>query len=825
MGWLTPKSMADQASVEAGVVSPGNVTHSEEALEFFESRIRPLLVEHCYECHSVATGESEGGLVLDSAPAMLSGGHRGPAVLPGNVDASLLMSAVRYTDAEIEMPPAGQLEATDIADLARWIEIGMPDPRTDDLREADGAHGDGNQNPLDRDPKTHWAFQAPKLVDAKTAQSVEMGSLSARPNDVLDLMAIRAADQKGIPIEGEADRETLIRRIYFDLLGTPPTHQAIQSFVLDQRSDAFSRLVDSLLADPMFGERFGRHWLDVARYADTIGYGTAGKERRIQGSERYRDWVIHAFAQDMPYREMLRHQLAGDRTDPLNENGNLDAMGFLSIGRRYLSKHDIIDDRIDVVSRGLLGMTVTCARCHDHKFDPIPTADYYSWYGIFDSSEVVKSSDGDLPSPLAIVDKKRVADARVFVRGQPGNRGEIAPRQYLTSLRAKDDSRFRDGSGRRELADRIIAPDNPLTYRVMVNRIWAQLIGRPLVDRPSDFGFRTVQPAVPELLDDLSAEFAQHQSIKRLIRRIVMTRMYRQSSDAAMAAIETDPDNRYVARANRRRRDFESLRDSMLLVAGKCESRIGGPPVSITSRDLTPRRTIYAEIDRQNLPSLFRTFDFASPDTHSPQRYFTTVPQQALYLLNHEQVVGLAKLISADLRQTGTADGVGLFRRVLGRDPSTQERAQVQEYLSKDAEEYVAPPDPRSLWSYGTTRYLEGTPEGFTPLASFGENRWTVEKDYPSRGPFGHAMLASEMGHPGPGEHAVVRRWTAPVAGMVKISGMLGHRSKQGDGVQASIWVAGRRIFGGQQKSNNRPLNGLKSKVKAGDVIDFVVAA
>ncbi len=597
-----------------------------DQIEFFESKVRPLLVEHCYECHSTESGESSGGLFLDTATATLRGGAHGSALKPGEPQSSLIIQAVDYQDPELQMPPDSKLDQESIDVLRHWIQIGAPDPRDGNVTES--------SSPLDRDPSTHWAFVPP-------LRPVPQTPIDSSSHDPIDTLADLQARTHGLRSNPVASKEILIRRLYFDLTGLPPSIDEIQSFVDSDRPDAYVRLVDHLLATPDFGERFGRYWMDVSRYANTVGYALGGQSREYEGSERYRDWAIKAFASDMPYDEMLRHQLAGDRTDPKNENGNLDAMGFLTLGRQFLSGFDTLDDRIDVITRGLLGMTVACARCHDHKFDPIPTADYYSLCGIMSSSE----KPGDSASPLMLADKQNPSDHPILIRGQIGNNGPAAPRQFLTALRRPDEPRFNDGSGRWELVGRITASDNPLTARVMVNRIWGHLIGKPLVDSPSDFGFRTQPPAVPEILDDLAVEFSEHWSVQRIVRRIVLSRIYRQSSAATPEAIDVDSDNRWLMRANRRRRDFEALRDSVLQISGSLDRSLGGKPIEITSESLSGRRTIYARIDRQNLPALFRTFDFASPDTHSPSRYYTTVPQQALFLMNNGQMLDLAAAV------------------------------------------------------------------------------------------------------------------------------------------------------------------------------------
>jgi hypothetical protein len=793
---------------------PTETPLSKEQTDFFEAKIRPLLIEHCYECHSRESGQSEGELLIDTSAAMLRGGVRGPALVAGKPQESLILRAVRYSDSQLQMPPEGRLDDASIQAIEQWIRIGAPDPRS----ESGDPLPAKTVSPLQRDPKTHWAFNPP--------QPASIADADPHSRDLIDALAGQQAGRHELKPNDEASKETLIRRLYHDLTGLPPSKEAIERFVTHSKPDAYVRLVDSLLATPDFGQRFGRHWMDVTRYADTLGYATAGKTRRHTGSERFRDWVISAFATDMPYDEMIRHQLAGDRTDPQNEHGNLDAMGFLTLGRKFLNPLDTIDDRIDVISRGLLGLTVSCARCHDHKFDPIPTSDYYSMGGIIFSSQ--QPADG--ASPLMLVDKKNPVDSPILIRGQIGNRGPIAPRQFLTALRAADEPRFTDGSGRLELANRITDPGNPLTARVMVNRLWAHLIGKPLVDSPSDFGFRTQPPAVPGILDDLSAEFATHWSIKRIVRRIVLSRIYRQSSAIDPETVRIDPDNRFLTRGNRKRRNFESLRDSQLEVAGTLDRSLGGEPVEITLKTLSPRRSVYAMIDRQNLPAIFRTFDFASPDAHSPGRYFTTVPQQALHLLNNQQTLDLARR-TADLvrREVGSHDpnrlAQAMFHRVLRRQPTPQERDSVVRFLAQS----VTPPEPsidaRMTWSYGTAKISSDQVIDFQPFPVFKESRWQAGPEFPSPGPMGHAYLGKETGHTtNDGNLSVVRRFTAPFSGRVSLRGTMGHRNQQGDGVVTAVWIAGKRVFQGVQKSNNRPYGPLGGFVKQGETVDLVAA-
>jgi Protein of unknown function (DUF1553)/Protein of unknown function (DUF1549)/Planctomycete cytochrome C len=809
---LAGLAMAHGMPIARGENAPDPTATDAAGIEYFESHIRPLLVEHCYECHSEESGESQGGLRLDNAASIQRGGLTGPAVDIREVESSLLVKAVRYDDPNLQMPPTGKLDDELIRKLEHWISIGAPDPRQ-------GSASESNSSPQDRDPKTHWAFQLPKRTVPPQA------STDGLDRDSIDTHARVAALEKGLAVNPIADDATLIRRLYFDLSGLSPTQEQVQEYAESKQLDKYQRMVDELLASPEFGERFGRHWLDVARYADTVGYALAGKERRFKGSERYRDWTIAAMAGDMPYDQMIHHQLAGDRTDPENKMGNLDAMGFLTLGRRFLSDVDTDDDRIDVITRGLLGLTVSCSRCHDHKFDPIPTTDYYSLFGVLRSSKIPE----DGPSPLMMIDQEKPYDERVFIRGQSGNRGDVAPRQFLTALRRPDEQRFSDGSGRLELARRITDSDNPLTARVMVNRLWQILVGSSLVETPSDFGFRTQPPAIPAVLDDLASDFSNHWSIKRTVRRIVTTKIYQQSSDVNEDSFALDPQNQYLTRSSRRRRDFESLRDSMLQCAGMLDRQMGGQSVEISGLSVASRRTVYAMIDRQDLPALFRTFDFASPDIHSPGRYQTTVPQQSLFLLNHPQTYELATKIADSIRQEsgGNMDRQTdlMFQRVLGRRPTSEEMDQTRAFLQTPVAAFVGPIDPRSLWSYGYSNLSENQhrPTDFHPFELFRDNRHQHAEKFPAENEFGYASITTGGGHTANDtSKAVVRRFTAPVAGKVTVREDFGHQSDQGDGVHFALWMGDRRIHDDIQKAARANRGPKTYSMKAGETLDFI---
>jgi mono/diheme cytochrome c family protein len=653
-----------------------------QGVEYFEKHIRPILTEHCLACHG--PDKQRGELRLDSKASFLKGGTNGALIQTKEPDRSLILAVLSHTG-EVKMPPKAKLPEPALEQIKTWVHLGAPYP--DDSGKVAGPKSVAEMR------ASHWSFRP---VSTPAVPSITDPWVRT-PVDGFILAALR--DRKLSPAPA-ADPRILIRRLYFDLVGLPPTPEEVAEF----ERIGYERTVDKLLASPAFGERWGRHWLDVARYADTRGY-VFEEERRYPFSYTYRDYVIRAFNDDKPYDRFILEQLAADRLDLGADKSPLAAMGFLTLGRRFLNNTpDIIDDRIDVVMRGLQGLTVSCARCHDHKFDPIPTKDYYSLYGVFAAStepkdlpllatpaptpevqafeaelarrvqavdEFREKNKADLaaknrdtqnklralqkkvdewktttaapPRGMVLQDIDRPGPAQVFLRGNPNNRGPNVPRQFLEVLSA-DRKPFTQGSGRLELAHAIASPDNPLTARVMVNRVWLHLFGQGFVRTPGDFGTRGEAPTNPELLDWLARRFvADGWSVKSLIRLIVTSNAYRQSSAIRPESDALDPDNRLLSHQNRRRLELEALRDSLLAVGGKLERKMGGPGVDITKAPFPLRRSVYAFVERQNLPGVFRTFDFASPDTTTPQRYITTVPQQALYLLNSPFAVQQAK--------------------------------------------------------------------------------------------------------------------------------------------------------------------------------------
>ncbi|HEV8605147.1 MAG TPA: PSD1 and planctomycete cytochrome C domain-containing protein [Tepidisphaeraceae bacterium] len=871
-----------------------------EGMEFFEKKIRPVMVERCYECHSATAKKLKGKFKLDTKEDLEKGGDSGVVIVPGDPEKSLLIKAVRWKDEDLQMPPKQKLSDGQIKDFEQWVKMGSPYPAA--------AKKAAVKSPEEQlaEARKFWSFVPPKQPVAPVVRP------GWAKTDV-DRFVQAKLEERGLTCGPMADRRTLIRRATFDLTGLPPRIEDVEAFVADQSPNAFEKVVDRLLASPQYGERWGRYWLDVSRYADSKGY-VFEEERRYPYSYTYRDWVVRALNEDLPYDQFLIQQIAADQL-PLEEDKRpLAAMGFLTLGRRFLNQQpDIIDDRIDVISRGTMGMTVACARCHDHKFDPIPTADYYSLYGVFASSvepgdppelgtaannpeqraayekelkekeaEVEKfkvkrfgelvggarsakqieasllasletsggtreqfrdaatkhsvsrgmverwhnymkktasgndavwgpwhalrgieskevaskgsstiaklAEDKSKPiNPLVLAalsekpigsmqdaagryakliagfDKKeKLADANeeqirqvlygeltptnvsvaeadslfgrddqskirelrkkvdalkvthpgapakamvlndaptpvnqaIFIRGNAGNQGAAVPRQFLAILSPGKREPFKKGSGRLELAQAIASKSNPLTARVMVNRIWLGHFGVGIVRTPSDFGTRGIAPTHPELLDYLATRFMEEGwSIKKMHRLIMLSAVYQQSSEDRPSGRAIDMENTLLWRMNRRRLDFEGTRDSLLFASGQLDMTIGGRAVDLPASN---RRTLYGFIDRQNLPALWRAFDFASPDTHSPQRYVTTVPQQALYLMNSPFAMEQARRLMMRKEISGVSEAekkVGAMYRVLySREASAEEIAMGVEFVNYEKQKGPAIP-------------------------------------------------------------------------------------------------------------------------------------
>lgn len=873
--------------------------------DFFETRIRPLLAEHCYACHSADAKKLKGKLLLDTLEGMRQGGQTGPAVVPGNLDESLLIQAVRYEDELTRMPPEGKLPAPSIAILEQWVKSGAHGPATRSTTSAvRKPHGVDFTT-----ARKHWAYQPIKHHAPPEVKN------SAWCKSPIDAFILARLEQHGLSPSPAADRRTLLRRTYYDLIGLPPTAEQTEAFVRDRSEDAFARVVDRLLASPRYGERWGRHWLDIARYADTKdGVLMFGDDRVRPFAYTYRDYVIRAFNEDLPFDRFIQEQLAADVVVSKEEPWRLAAMGFLTLGRMFDNNvHDQIDDKIDTVSRGLLGLTVACARCHDHKYDAITTADYYALYGVFASSEAplelpliepldqrpecatfekqaaakrtelrtfldgqyamlseqarirvgdylaraalsepdpletaifflslapedlrpqivarwrrflyervtpddpvfgpwhdlmklpeagfsakasallarwssrslgtsrgqinplvlaglrevtfksradvpraygalirrvyeeskhsrptlrtttqvldiiaghdsptyfprsqtyyymsrgekdafggkqveldrmsVKAADKAAPRAMVLVDAAEPYDPHIFVRGNPSQPGERVPRRFLQILAGEQSKSFTHGSGRLDLARAITSPSNPLTSRVIVNRVWMHHFGEPLVSTPSDFGTRSNPATHPELLDDLAERFMKGGwSFKSLHRLVMISSTYQQSSMDRPECHKLDPENRLLWRFNRHRLDLEAMRDTLLLVSGRLDLTMRGRPVDVVYDPRTTRRTVYGLVDRQSVPAVFRAFDFASPDSSAERRPRTTVPQQALFCMNSslviEQARALAALPEIAVARTPEARITALYQRVFARQPDLSELQAARRFLA-----------------------------------------------------------------------------------------------------------------------------------------------
>ncbi len=693
-------------------------------IEFFETKIRPLLSERCFSCHSAKAEKLKAGLYMDSRDALLKGGESGAAIVIGKPTESLLIDAVRYQS--YEMPPDGKLRDDEIASLVKWVEMGAPWPTEQSTSQPASTATSYDWDEL---KAGHWAWQPvlrPGVPVSKAAPTWSQNSI--------DDFVFRRLIDAGLQPSPPASPALLLRRLHLDLTGLPPTPEQIQkfesSFAVDGQATV-AVVIDQLLESPLYGERWGRHWLDVARYSD--GFGGFLDSSGSPNAWRYRDWVVDAFSSDMPYDEFVRQQIAGDLLSDSHDSAI--ATGFFALGPTYRSdggdpeavaqaKSETLDDRLDTLSRGFMAITVACARCHDHKFDPIPHKDYYSLAGVFNNSAinqfplvedaVVKTyRDGqkaigdqqklinDLRDKARNEKRKLTPDEqkktdewnqqlaalkkaappmyesahtlrdsgsgemKVALRGDLRKPGEIAPRRFLQLLSSDDAAIFTKGSGRLELADAVANPDNPLTSRVIVNRIWQHHFGKALVRSPSNFGTLGQKPTHPELLDWLASEFMESGwSIKSLHRLILTSSTWQQSSRHRHDAFNTDGDNRLIWRMNPRRMDAESWRDSQLFVTGGLDLSIGGPPIENITASF--RRTMYAKVsrngDRFASDGFLRLFDFPQMRATVSKRPSTIVPQQYLFMMNSPFMVDRAKALVARLSKDGASESEKIAR-------------------------------------------------------------------------------------------------------------------------------------------------------------------
>lgn len=723
---------------------------SKEHLKFFETKIRPVLANNCYKCHS-AREKVKGGLTVDSKKGLLAGGDSGAAIVPGNAKASLLFKAINYQD-DYEMPPNAKLPDNVIADFERWINMGAPDPR-------EGKNIATGKDIMEQ-RKKHWAFLPVKKPRVPSA--------SGRIYNQIDSFVVSELKKKGMSQAPMADRSTLIRRVYFDLIGMPPSAREYENY-MSLGGNWYGTMVNDLLRSRHYGERWARHWMDVARYSDTRGPISRNREPAIYPyAWTYRDYLIDAFNDDKPYDQFIMEQLAIDSPKVKPRGGTrkelMPALGFLTLGQRFAGNaHDIIDDRIDVTAKAFLGLTVSCARCHDHKFDPIPTKDYYSWYGIFansrepefgkeftiedtvastsrtrdyfeklkplmavytakqkvmkmnnkertkrgisrdafrkiqnefrramkDISELQASHPYTPEAAHVLQDVPKPRDHNVFLLGDPRSRGEVAPRRFLEVLSKGKREHYNEGSGRYQLARDIASKSNPLTARVMINRIWQHHFGDSFIPTPDDLGNQSDKPVNQPLLDYLSSYFMERGwKIKDVHRLILNSATYRQVSLNNPRNAAKDPYNKMFWRQNVRRLEFEAIRDSILHIGGVLDKKTGGMPVSIGG---SFRRSVYAMVDRGNLEETMFHFDFANPDLPTGKRSATTVPLQALFMMNSPLVIEQVKRLCNEIafrKKENTNDRLDfLYERLYQRKPSSEERRVCQQFLNESPDD------------------------------------------------------------------------------------------------------------------------------------------
>mgnify|MGYP002623596023 CR=1 FL=1 len=735
---------------------------SEQSLNFFETKIRPVLIEHCYRCHSPKKGKKpKGGLDLTNRESILRGGESGPALIPGKPEKSLLIKALRYQS--LEMPPKGKLSERVTQHFAKWIQQGAPHPGT-------------AKSPLvtkkKRDSKL-WSFQPITPHQPPKINGVD---------HPIDRFIRSRLQTTKLPSASLAEPRILIRRLYLDLIGLPPDPKQVIAFekaCAKDRKSAVESVVDQLLKPPDFGDRWASHWLDLTAYADTIGLG-----RAIPALEawRYRDYVIDAFNSDKSYKEFIRQQIAGDiyippvpqapaGKHPTSED--IIATGFLALGPWELVsgdkaqlRMDVIDRQVNRVGQTFLGLTMGCARCHDHKFDPISQADYYALAGLFKSTITLNGRIGGVFSAInhvslpespeellaraervrayqkevakakksknrgrlgvlkyikphrtqaqagAVIDAPEPEDCHITIRGNAHILGKKVPRGFPSAIAPKDKPRFtRGGSGRVQLAQWIADPRNPLTARVWVNRVWHHLFGAGIVRSVDNFGMRGEKPSHPKLLDHLASEFMKDGwSTKRLIRRIVLSQTWQQSSTnrsaLAKGASQLDPENRLLWRANRRRLEAEAIRDAMLAVSGRLIQKRGGPTLPLDhpgnlstaltgslrpnakfSEELTRRRSIYQPQKRKSpfdALGILAVLDLPDLNEETGRRAVTTVPTQALSLMSSPFVRQCAKALAKRCLDSSVEAGARvktLFQLAYGRPPSRTEESESLAFL------------------------------------------------------------------------------------------------------------------------------------------------
>jgi len=746
---------ATPAMVKAAdaAIPPVSVQVAFEQDQYFEMKVRPILIRNCYGCHA---GSARGGLELTSRAKMLKGGKDGVVVVPGHPEASVLISAIHYTNDKLMMPPSSPMKREDVAVIEQWIRDGARWPKMETA--ADRSH-------ISPDDRKFWSFHAP----VRPAVPVVQGNWAY--NDI-DRFVLAKLHEKHLEPVRDADKRTLIRRVTYDLTGLPPTPPEIDAFLSDKSPQAYEHLVDRLLASPAYGERWGRMWLDVVRYADTSG---GGGDYPIKQAYKYRDYVIAAFNQDKPYDEFIREQIAGDllpyKSEPEHWQ-HIIATGYLAEAVR--ADRAWTSDAVDNLGAAYLGLTVGCARCHDHKFDPIPTSDYYALKGIFDSTHFpdpgsdnsrmqtgfVVRDEAKAESPQYTIFRaqmKPIVDAINAVQrlpgtyddlmpqlqarrmnllahappeletayavtegspqnaliqkhGDPTDLGDEVPRGTLQVLGGGPLPANTKGSGRLELANWIASKNNPLTARVIVNRLWQGHFGRGIVVTPNDFGTRGVPPSDQALLDYLAFQLMDNGwSLKSIQREILLSHAYRLSTADSAANEAVDPDDDYVWRHRRQRLDAEEIRDSLLADSGTLDRTPAGPqpfpPQSQwnweeqnpfapnLARYENNHRTVYMMVQRSVRHPYLTLFDGADPEASTDLRSSSLTPLQALYFMNGDFPRKCAGELAPKLFTEDASESIAIRRAFLliyGRPVSAEELKRSTTFLHDAAAVYAA---------------------------------------------------------------------------------------------------------------------------------------
>lgn len=680
----------------------------------FEQKVLPILKAHCFDCHG--DGATELGLDLSTRAALFRGSETGHILVPGKSADSLLLQLVA-PESKPHMPPDGQLSAAEIEVLQTWVD-GLKDVTLPPREILDRGRG-------------HWAFQP--LVRPTPPADADRGAVADGVRNPIDRFIRSRLASAGLQPSSEATPRELIRRVYFDMLGLPPTPEEVQAFVDDTAPDAYERLVDRVLASPHYGERWGRHWLDLARYADSGGFH---EDIDRPDAWRYRDYVIDSLNADKSYADFVREQLAGDEIDPdrietlaataFCRNGptNDDNMGNNPLEReRY--RLDLLDDTIATTSNVFLGLTVGCARCHDHKFDPIPQADYYSLLAVFNSTTrrnikldeqgrplFAENAEKGKPGVMVMTEAGHKPRATFLLwRGDAANRGpEIEPGvpTILASLSAGFTPAAAESrtTGRRlQFANWLVHPEHPLTWRVMANRLWQYHFGEGLVATPSNFGLTGAAPTHPELLDWLAVELAEQDGRWKPLHRLMLTSAtYRQSSHQHAEGNAVDPENRLLWRMPKQRLQGEAIRDAVLAAAGTLNLSQSGPGVKpripaelleASQRNKWPvvkeetaahwRRSVYVYVKRQLLMPMLELFDAPSTNQSCEQRALSIVPTQALVLMNDQFLQDQAGQMARRVAREAGDSLEGQIRRAhwiaLAREPESSRVVEAVQFV------------------------------------------------------------------------------------------------------------------------------------------------